>query len=244
MNNNVSQKAFKAIKIKKIKPRPRWEFLLKDYVVWVIFGLAVLIGSLSVSIIIFMIRSSGWDSIARFNSFKPMLANIPYFWILILAIFLFLAYYNFKHTKGGYKYNPYLIIIISVLISAVLGSVVYGMGGGKKMEEIFYHKLPIYQKIMNQGARIWISPQEGRLAGVVMGKYDINFALKDFSGKVWIVVLRDEGVENQDSIKMGNRVKILGEQISENKFEADFIRPWPDKMSLPKFRKPFLKENN
>jgi len=244
MSNNVSQKALKTIRTKKIKPKPKWEFLLKDYVVWAIFGLSVLIGSLSVSIIIFMVSNSGWDGIAKFSSLKPMLLNIPYFWILILIVFLFLAYYNFKHTKGGYKHNPYLIIIISILISAVLGSVVYGMGGGKKMEEVFYQKLPLYQKIMNHGARILMSPQEGRLAGIIITEYNLNFSLKDFNGKIWIIVLRGESAENQDLIKVGTRVKIIGEQVSKNKFEADYIKSWSDKMSSPKLKKHFLKENN
>ena len=146
-NKKISQEVLNKIKDKNIKPKPKWKFLVREYLMWIFFGLAVFVGSLAVSIIIFILTHIGWSG----HMFKlGFLLNIPYFWILILLIFLFLAYYNFKHTKNGYQYNPYMVVVLSVLISIVLGSVMYGLGQGEKMERMFYKGIPIYRQMIHK----------------------------------------------------------------------------------------------
>jgi len=147
MNKDISQKVLKTIKDKKIKPKSKLGFSIKEYLFWLVFVLSVFIGSFAVSITIFMINR---DCLGR----KLVLLNIPYFWILILLIFLFLAYFNFKHTKKGYQYNSYLIIVISILISIVFGSVIYMFGQAEKTERMFYQKVPIYRKMMHYESKI------------------------------------------------------------------------------------------
>ncbi|MBU1152058.1 hypothetical protein KJ632_04520, partial [Patescibacteria group bacterium] len=95
----------KKIRDQHISPRPRWEFLLKDYTMWVAFGLCVIIGGIASSVTIFRLINSDWDVYERtghsFASFA--FESMPYFWILLFALFVVIAYLNFTHTKKGYK---------------------------------------------------------------------------------------------------------------------------------------------
>ncbi len=142
-NKNISQEALKTIKDKKIKPKPKWEFLAKDYLIWFFSVLTVLVGGLAVSIIILIISHPGLRG-------RLFLLNIPYVWFLVLLVFLILAYYNFKKTKKGYQYNPYLIVVISVLISIIFGFVIFQLGQAEKAERVFYQKVPIYRQMMHR----------------------------------------------------------------------------------------------
>lgn len=206
--SDISQKILEKIKEKKIEPKSKWGFLLKDYLIWLFFGLSVLVGSLAVSVIIFLV--------VHLNSpMKPARMFLPYFWIIILTLFLFLAYYNFKYTKKGYKYNPYLIIVISILISIVLGAMLYRLSFGRKMEGVFYRRFPVYQKIMNRQGRMMVAP--GQLGGVL----NKDFTLKSFTGEEWKIISKEMNQELFDE-----RVMIFGRPVSEKEFEAERIIPF------------------
>ena len=115
--NDITKKIIDKIKQGQIKPRPKWEFLLKNYVIWALFAISIFIGSLATSVVIFMILNDGWGDFSNLSTGKAIILNIPYFWLAILALFLIVAYLNIKHTKKGYKYNPYLIMLLSVFVS-------------------------------------------------------------------------------------------------------------------------------
>jgi len=147
MDKNISQKALKTIRDKKIKPKSKLEFSIKEYLFWLVFVLSVFIGSFAVSIIIFMVNRGGLGR-------QSALLNVPYFWIIVLLIFLFLAYFNFKHTKKGYRYNPYLVVVTSVLISIVFGFVIYGFDQAERTDRMLYQKVPIYRKMIHYESNI------------------------------------------------------------------------------------------
>ena len=52
---NISKQVLEKIKDKKIKPKSKWEFLLKDYVWWFLGILALNIGGLAFSVIIYFL---------------------------------------------------------------------------------------------------------------------------------------------------------------------------------------------
>jgi len=96
-----------------------------------------------------MILRPGWAvPIVKTGLFRRILVNIPYFWIFILSIFLFLAYYNFKHTKKGYRFSEYLIISFIILVSILFGVIAHGVGMGARIEGATFRKFPPYRKIM------------------------------------------------------------------------------------------------
>ena len=210
-------------KIKKdhIRPKPRWEFLLKNYVIWAAFAVTILVGSLATGVMIFMVSHTDWQYHLAFASpAKQILINLPYFWLIILAIFITLALYNLKHTKKGYKYNPLVIIIASIIISVIIGSVVYAIGGGERLEDIFYRRLPFYQKIMEYRGRMLLNPEVGRIPGVIAEVNEDSIKVKDFRGQIWEITTSTE------NFVVGQRVIIVGQQTLDNEFEGRMIKPW------------------
>ena len=53
MNNILSEKIIEEIKRQGIKPRPRWQFLLKRWVLWSLAVFSAVLGSIAIAIIIF-----------------------------------------------------------------------------------------------------------------------------------------------------------------------------------------------
>ncbi len=222
-DKNLSQKVLETIKNKHIKPKPRWEFLLKNSAIWTVFVLSILVGSLASSVIIFLLRHDPSATALAAHPLKDLMLKIPYFWIVILVIFLLIAFYNAKHTKRGYRYNSYLIIIISILVSFILGVGIYVTRGAEKIEDSFYKKIPAYRQITDQRGKMFIDPQAGRLAGHIIDIKDNTIQIQCCYDQVWKIVLLDDAYID---LELGMRVRLLGEQISDNQFQATDILPW------------------
>ena len=81
--------------------------------------LFLIIGGFSFGVIIYLIQNKDWDLYAEMNeSFASfVLLSLPYLWFVLLALFFIIAYFNFKHTKSGYKFKLYYVLLISIILS-------------------------------------------------------------------------------------------------------------------------------
>ena len=229
MTEQIGTKIIEKIKEAHIKPKPKWEFLLKNYVIWAIFALTIFIGSLATGVMIFTIRHAEWENYpAEEGFFQQLLINLPFFWLIVLIIFIGVGLYNLKHTKKGYKYNPLFIVFISIIISIVIGSVIYATGGGEKLEDAFYHRFPFYQNIMRPQSRLLINPKGGRIAGIIVEVNQEYIAIKDFRGNVWKIVT------TTDQFIVGQRVRIFGHMLPTEEFEAEMMKPFFRPFQPPK----------
>lgn len=226
---NLSQKVLKKIKQEKIKPKPRWEFLLRDYAIWVLSIVFLLIGSFAFAVVIFLVKHNDWAIYEQINDslLKFTLLTLPYFWFVFLILFLVLAYYNFRHTKRGYRYKTFTILIGAVLVSLLLGVLLYNFGVGEAIDQAFAERVPFYSTLLRQ-RRIWTQASEGRLAGVIVSVQNKeDFEIKALDREVWRVSGDDMRViPDPEIIRIGTRVKIFGEQKGENNFEALLVIPF------------------
>ena len=226
--SHVSKSIISKIKKEKIKPTPKWVFLLKRSVVWGLFGLSVLFGSIAISIIFFQYRDAGWDVYSQMDDglMEFILLALPYFWIILMVGFVALACYNFRHTKTGYKYNVFAIIGLSLLTSLILGSVLYASGFSEKIENVF-RQIPNYERLHIGKRILWQRPGRGFLAGTIVqieGKKVL--ILQDFKQQSWWVDITKarSGPNFVPVVQM--KVKMAGEKISAGNFRAEFIGPW------------------
>ncbi|MDX9893686.1 MAG: hypothetical protein RB292_04750 [Patescibacteria group bacterium] len=227
---SAGQSILEKIKQRHIIPKPKWEFLLKDYVTWVIFALAIIIGSLATAVIIFVANYTNWRYYEpELGTLKGLLISLPYFWLAIMVIFLVIAFYNLKHTKKGYKFNIFLIALSSIIISISLGGLIYAAGFGEKLEDIFYRRIPFYQQFLHQRGRLLINPEQGRLAGVVIEVQPEYITVRDFHGQLWKIATTTQ------NFYIGNRVLLRGKKISEAEFTETDIRFW---ISHPRLKPP------
>ena len=87
MTGDLSKNVLKKIKEDKIEPKPKWIFSLRDLAFWAIFAISLVLGSISTSLIIFILRSNDWDLYKRLGHglFKFVLITLPYFWLIFLS---------------------------------------------------------------------------------------------------------------------------------------------------------------
>jgi hypothetical protein len=220
---------FATLQEKKIKPKAKWKFLLKDYLLWGLFGLTILIGALAVSVIIFLLLDNDWQAHQYLN--KSFLAyfflSLPYIWFFILIILTGLAYFNYIHTKHGYRYNPWLIVGGSIVLSLLIGGLLFSIKLGDKIDQVLYSQLPIYKKMVVHKMDVWNQPEKGLLAGRII-KIDSkdDFIIRDFNNREWQIIGNHIEIKERVNFQVGGTIKIFGELKTSSIFQAKEIRPW------------------
>lgn len=227
---DISQNILEKIKDEHIIPIPRWKFLLKNYGRWVAFALFVLMGSISISVVIFMLTDHDWDIYRNLNkSFvEYLLLSLPYFWFLLLSAFIAFAWYDLEKTKTGYKYGFFKIGLINISLSVILGIIFFYAGLGIKIDKIFADNLPYYQNI-HQFARpgIWQNPDRGLLVGKITDiSENGSFHIIDPGNQNWLIECFECVIRGNLIKENGMIVKLIGKQIGDQVFQVSEIRPW------------------
>lgn len=227
---DLSKHILEEIKDQKITPRPKWEFLVRDYVIWGIFGLFVLIGSISVSVFIFMITDRDWDIYQNlgkgFGEF--LLVSIPYFWIILIAAFSIFAYYDLRKTREGYKYTFTKIGLLNIGLSVLLGTIFFATGFGGRIENALADNIPFYHMMTPlRTEQLWNSPERGLIVGEItdfIGEDDFN--IRDLQNKNWLITCINCLWRGGARANTGIVVKILGKQLDDGTLQATEVRPW------------------
>ncbi|MHB8903628.1 MAG: hypothetical protein ACYC40_00800 [Patescibacteria group bacterium] len=239
---NISQEILTNIKEHKIAPRPRWQFLFKNYFIWTIGFLALFFGAVSISLIIFMLRYNEWSSYSRLGGgpIEFLLLVVPIFWIISLVIFVILIYFNFKKTKHGYRYNHLLIIAAAIILSIILGFGFSALGMGQKIDAMLGRRAPLYDSLINPRLRFWSNPVAGRLSGLVVSKdADDNFVVVDNNNVEWhvnyvesddekLAEAKKTGASDDEiyNVVVGRPVRFLGEVAGAQEFKAKELIPF------------------
>ena len=228
MNEDISKQVLEKIEEKKINPKARWKFNLKNYGIIALAIVCLILSGLSFAVIVFMMRNNDWDlhGYVSHSLFEFILLTLPYFWLIFLAALVFIVYYNIRHTKRGYKYNLYSLVVFALIGSVVLGLLFYNLGLGERMQRMAV-KLPFYNKMYIKQTEIWHRPGMGILVGnVVSIPSEEKILLRGFKGDQWDVFMKDCNTPIF-MVRIGDKVKILGENIGYLQFNARDIRPVP-----------------
>jgi len=225
---SISEKVVKKIKEEKINPLPKWQFLLKDYVIWTAAVISGLIGSLAAATIIHVVLNRDW--FVYLSTHRPpwqhLIFDLPYIWFAVLLITILIADYNVKHSKSGYRYSFYYIVALSLVFSLAIGAL-FNIGGlGERADSTLAKEISAYRSVEKRAIELWTEPEEGHLGGEVTKVSEKSLELQDPSGKTWEVDISKAHLLAMSQIKVGKRIKIIGRLIGENKFEAEDIYPW------------------
>jgi len=217
------------IKCDHIAPVPRWHFLMKGYIFWALFLLSILLGSLSFSVIMHMVRFGDLDMLGHLqgNVATSAVMLLPYFWILFLAVFAGIAYANWKCTKLGYRYKRRWIVLGSVVVSMFLGSVFHAFGMGQVVDNLMAKAMPFYDQSKHDARQeLWLKPENGLLIGKITSVDEVNeeMIVQDDNGNSWNVADHAVTWENKALEKKGKIVKVVGKKDGEHGFAAKEIR--------------------
>lgn len=227
---NLTDSVLGKIKEQNIKPIPKWEFLLKEYFVKGLFISNLLFGSIGFGIVIYLMTNSELvsDPSLVSNLWEWLIIAVPFVWIILTIIFIFVAYYNFRHTKKGYKISVFKILLINVGISLIFGIILNILGVSQKLNDVFIDKVPFYTHSLDLRTQVWMRPDQGYLAGTIIDidKSNNKIGIKDLNGQEWNVNIEDAFVKGRVKLEINEQIKLIGKLASENSFDASELRPW------------------
>jgi len=238
---SLSEKVLKNIEQHHITPRPKWFFRVQNIVLWVSGAVFIVIGGFSFSVVIYMIKDSDWYICENMgNTFSGfLLLMLPYFWLIVLGILVAIANYNLKVTKNGYRFRLRTVVAFVLVMSVLIGTFLYYAGVGKAIDETFADRLPFYEEFvnkMNRDKRMWMHPDRGLLAGMVVSVDDKGKILvSDFNNDIWQIQKDAATVLHGMDLREKQAVKIVGREINNNAdlngekiFAAKLIKVMPD----------------
>src|SRR4030042_1725769 len=227
---NISNEVLKKIKDNNIKPKPHWYFVTKNYFIWSIFGISIILGSFAFGMVLFIIKQLDWDIYHYTGSSfsKTVFISLPYLWLIFLILFTGVAYYNFIHTKRGYRFKFISILLISLIISITLGIGLYFNGFSERLENVFSEKIPYYNRLVYSFEKQWMKPERGLLAGIIIetGLPENNFILMDLDNNRWKIEAGKAIWKGKMTPVIGLKIKLIGKLIDDSNFKAIEIRSW------------------
>lgn len=228
---NKSPNIIDKIKNKGIKQRPKWHFTLLRLFRRVCYVLCILIGAISFSIILFASQQSDFDLFSHMSHsrLELFLAILPFFWVILLLIFLAFAVIIFRKSSRGYKYHWLFLFGISAASSILIGTLFFKLGGAHQLEKAFATRVSAYESIQKQKVKAWSNPESGFLAGTLDEISKNNWQLIDFNNNYWKIEIEEALISRPVQLESGEKVKLVGDIIKANHFKAIEIRPWDGK---------------
>jgi len=227
---DLIEKTLREIKKQKIKPAPRWQYLLRKYALWLGFGAMIFLGAISFSVAFEMLNQLDWDlyRFAHQSAILYLLSLLPYFWLIFIGIFLVLAFFDLRKTETGYKYGWLKMSVLSIGGIILLGWFFSLVGLGGKLNTILAKDLPYYgQHLMVTKESQWMNPEKGFLAGTIVLSSESNLQFADLNGKSWNVSLSKETlIRPMANMSQGQMIKIIGTKADSSNFVAIEVRPW------------------
>ncbi len=229
MTNELSEKIIEEIKKQGIEPRPRWQFILKRWVLWSLAIFSTILGGIAIAVIIFLFIDH--DASARVylaqSAVEDILLAIPYFWFVTLAVLTGVTKYAVRHTKLGYRYAITRIVATVLISSIFLGITLNAMDVGEQVQDFLVETVPSYDALTYTSKDAWLQPAKGLLGGTITAIISPEeFKLLDFHKKSWHIDTNELQDKNDMTIKQGAVVKIIGTQKDNSTFRAGQIFPW------------------
>ena len=190
MNDQLSNKIMEKIDAENLTPLPYWRFVALRSLFWLLSILSVVIGSIAVGTIIFLCLDDSHHGLPTIpDNISDFLLAVPYLWIMVLALFIFVAKASIQHTKQGYRYRLRTIVVVSFVSSILLGTVLCYVGIGQITHETL-NEVSFYNFVIYDSRDAWSRPTIGRLSGAVLSIQNNRvFSITDLNGKVWMVHL-------------------------------------------------------
>lgn len=230
---NLIQDTIEKIEKQRITPEPEWKYLMKKYGLWLLFAIVLILTALSFSVIFDNAKNLDWD-LYRFmpqGRFAYFLSMLPYFWIILIAIFLAAAFFEIRKTETGYRYSWPKILLITAGGIAVFGLFLAFFNFGGRLNSKLTQEIPFYSRhMMVTKESQWMQPAKGFLAGTIISVAKNKLEIEDLNNKKWNISLDEKVlIKPAANISQNEMIKIIGEKKDENNFKAREIRPWVGK---------------
>jgi len=203
--------------VDKVTPRSRQYFILRNVSMWSLAVLSVILGGLSISSILFRAINATQTLGPKPPPLPDFFLILPYAWILLIALFGYLAYQNVRDTERGYKYELWALILGTALASCVLGMVFFAMGIGSFLDRTASRVFPFHPDLERIQEERWMNPENGFLIGEITSAVPgEDLLLTDPKQVVWKLVLSSGStISIQETLKPGDRVGVRGKVLND-----------------------------
>jgi len=242
--SDISKQTQDIIKEKGISPIPSWRFTLKEILVWLGAVCVLILGSLVTSLALYQLFDVNWQFFRQRipGLLERILILIPFVWIIIACLSVYLIVKSVHSTKDGYKISSPIILAISFTISLITGAIIYSSGGSQIIDRELAERSIFYFHNLSM-ERGWRFPEQGFLAGritEVVSSEEIE--VEDLARIVWFVNVEEAEWIAPATPREGIMVKIIGEVTNNDtkSFSAEQILPSGPSRGLPVQGRPHL----
>ncbi len=218
---------------KNVCPRSRWFFVCKETLVWIFWGLSVVVGALAVAVSLFVISHKPYAlyEATHENFLTFIVGALPYIWILLFAITAYLAIRNLRHTKRGYRYCAWKVVVSSLVLSLAGGAVLQLFGFGYAIDHKLGEEMRMYMSQEKMEMKLWQTPTDGRLIGkqVLSTLAPTSTVIfEDSLGTRWNLTVSELMPMDLNLLESGQKVRIVGttSDITTKQFHACGVFPW------------------
>ncbi len=218
-NNNLKENILGKIESEHITPTAAWHFTVRHTLLWIPGTLVTLVGACAWAGMLFGIEHAGFEY-ERYiapNKIQFLFNTMPLIWILSFLLFAAIIVHTLRLTPKGYRFNSKIVLGSSLVLSMVVGTVLYiiDMRG--------YKNIVIRYPVERQQKGIWSHPETGHIAGLVQVQGDM-LILTDLNDKQW--VLNTTFLPTTTTLAPDKVFRLIGSQIDEDNFLVCMVLPW------------------
>lgn len=226
---NLIQNTLNKIKKEHIAPEPRWKFLARKILIWLLVGFIVALGAVAISVVHYLLSQLEWDLYIPMhqNFFVFTLSIMPYSWLVLLIIFGIAAFFGVRKTENGYRFGGLKIIFSIVIGVIVIGFFMSSFGFNRRFNGMMMHGVPYYAQNVATKEKQWMQPEKGLLAGTITAIQGSTIKLTDLNNVYWEVQRNEKTlVRPMADVSVGQMIKLIGTKQAEKNFIVTEIRPW------------------
>lgn len=221
--DKVTDKVLEKIRKEQLKPRPRWQFLLREGGQWAGFALLALAAAALLGLLWYFWSDGPWLSAEGLGR-GLFFGRGPLVLSLLLVLAAVLALLDFRSTGRGYRYPLAAVAAVLVIGAAAAGWGMERLGVSRRLDAAF-SAAPLYQDRESYMKEVWQRPEDGLLAGEITEAGGSRFRLEDFDGKEWTVEAGRAVMRHGLAPAAGLKVKMIGRAVGSD-FVAEEVRPW------------------
>jgi hypothetical protein len=224
--NSIENKILQKIKDENLQPRSLWYFLIRDYSLWSLVFISIILAALSISPIIFTLQNlePGYIKHITNNIFFFVIDILPYPWIILCAATTYFATLAWEKTKHGYRFDGKKVFAISFLSSLALGIILNLWDFGRAVDNEFRNaSMGNYKSFEERRNEFWFNPDQGRIIGVVKEVGTTTFIIQNDSHKYVQEISFDNKVSGKENVVQNNNIRIVGYFDLDDNIHQSFI---------------------
>jgi hypothetical protein len=186
---SVRNRVLASIETQGLSPKPRWHFLLREGVVWMVVAGAFIVGTIASALSIYIMHASQFMiETIQYSDIDVLFDAVPFLWIALFGIAVFYAVHALRETRRGYQYRTAWLVSGALVASVGVGYLLNLQGFSAMLDRYLLTEAPLYRPISGFRPHPWMRAEAGLLAGRVLTVEGDQFTVRTIEGDEWRVI--------------------------------------------------------